>query len=493
MVAALIMVMAALAMGNSGTRADGSTSAVAYGDVSLSGGYQAGHFVDIWDLTASDMTLEFTYDGNGLVDDSGAHAWSELGVRACGYGDFNPTYGYEGAGVWLATDYDWTANTFDPDPQGAPTLDGDDKLILQKGGGMGEGAYNLPSTPPNPGANHAVWFDRDGVDQWQALMWGAIDGVTYNTGGYYDVVIALHATSDSSAEAYMTINGEPQGFYDPAWHSGPADLMPAGMTFTGDMMHLQVFYGLYGYGATHSVAFNDIVVTGNHDTYTLAFDGLSDSIVLADTDAKLKVRVTDSDGDPEPGVTVKFADGPDVTFTPTSAVTDDDGHAEVLARSSVSQVVTIQASICNSYTATWVLVICEPGGMTASGGWYYPLDDSGAAMPGTASFGFIAKYLKGSPQGNIEFQYQAGDINLKSTEITWLAVSKTLASFKGVARLNGVDGFYFMVKAKDFGEPGVGTDVFMIWIWDGNPDLPETQLVHHSSNVLAGGNIIIKT
>jgi hypothetical protein len=81
-------------------------------------------------------------------------------------------------------------------------------------------------------ANHAIWFDCDGVDPWQAQMWGAIEGVTYSTGGTYDVVITLHATSDTTGEATMTINGEPQGFYDPGWHPGLADLMPAGMTFT---------------------------------------------------------------------------------------------------------------------------------------------------------------------------------------------------------------------------------------------------------------------
>lgn len=235
-----------------------------YGDVALSGGFDANHFGEIWDLTACDMTINFTYDGNGLVDDFGgdAHAWAEFGLRAHGYGDFNPTWMVEGAGVWLATDYHWAADTFDPDPLSAPTLDLDDKLILQKGGGQGEGDYDLPSAPPNPWANHAVWFDRDGVDQWQAQMWGAIDGVTYNTGGTYDIVITLHADTDTSGTAYMTINGEPQGFYVPGWHSGPADLMPAGMTFSGDMKHMQVFYGLYGYGATHSVAFKDISVTG---------------------------------------------------------------------------------------------------------------------------------------------------------------------------------------------------------------------------------------
>jgi len=34
------------------------------------------------------------------------------------------------------------------------------------------------------------------------------------------------------------------------------------MTFTGDMKSMQVFYGLYGYGAIQSVSFRDITVTG---------------------------------------------------------------------------------------------------------------------------------------------------------------------------------------------------------------------------------------
>jgi hypothetical protein len=362
-----------------------------YPDITLSGGYQKGHFDDVWDLTAGDITLSFTYDGNGLVDDAGAHAWAELGVRSLGSRavDFNPYWRYTywektthllagqttyagdvvvsgdgatlsvkydpapgcllmethlhvadalaaipqtkkgnpipgqfefktehvppateftysidasrwlptmdlyiaahavvkcngrtetawadgpgfgganwatyfmykplqqaGSGVWLATDYDWTANTFDPDPAGFPTLDMDDKLILQRQGGQGEGAYNLPSTPPAPGNNHRVWWDRDGVDPWQ-------NPATANTGGIYQVVITLHATSATTGTAYINIRGLDQGFEtDGNWST--IELTPAGMTFTGDMMHLQVFYGMYGYGATHSVTFSNTLVT----------------------------------------------------------------------------------------------------------------------------------------------------------------------------------------------------------------------------------------
>jgi hypothetical protein len=232
-----------------------------YGDVSLSGGYEAGNFPNVWDLTACDLTLTATVDLNGMVDNAGAHAWSEFGVRQVGSGNFNPTWDVEGAGVWLATDYDWTVNTFDPDPPGSPTLDLDDKLILQKAGGHGEGDYNLPSIPPAPGNNHRVWFDRDGVDQWQAQSPLAVDGGTYNTGGTYDVVMSLHATDATSGTAYMTINGLAQGFEtDGNWNT--MELSPAGMTFTGDMAQMQVFYGLYGYGATHGVEFNSVTLDG---------------------------------------------------------------------------------------------------------------------------------------------------------------------------------------------------------------------------------------
>ncbi len=221
------------------------------GTVTVSGGYQAGHFDPIWDLTNSDITVSFTANLTGMQDLAGAHAWSELGIRQVGGSDFNPN----AKGVWLATDYDYAAGTFAPDPVGSPTLDMDDKLILQKQSGQGEGAYNLPGVPPTPGNNHRVWWDRDGVDPWQ-------NGETANTAGLYNVVMNFRATSATTGEAFMTINTLAQGFEtDGNWST--IELTPAGMTFTGDMTHMQVFYGLYGYGATHSATFADVTVTSD--------------------------------------------------------------------------------------------------------------------------------------------------------------------------------------------------------------------------------------
>ncbi|MFW6069315.1 MAG: post-COAP-1 domain-containing protein, partial [Chloroflexota bacterium] len=237
--------------------AQGNVQTVTYPDVQLNtDSTQAGHFPEIWDLTACDMTIQFTYDGNGLVDDFGssAHAWGKLGLRELGWGDVVPS----GVGVWLATDYHDAANTFDPDPN----QDLDDKLHLQKIAMQGEGDYNLPSPPPIPGDNHRFWFDRDGVNPFQAQHPLAVDGGTYNTGGVYDVAITLSATGATSGEAYMTVNGLQQGFeVDGNWQT--MELAPAGMTFSGQMAYMQLFYSLVHIGgATHSVEFRDITVTG---------------------------------------------------------------------------------------------------------------------------------------------------------------------------------------------------------------------------------------
>jgi len=80
--------------------------------------------------------------------------------------------------------------------------------------------------------------------------------------------MTLHADSATNGTAYMTINGLAQGFEtDGNWNT--IELTPAGMTFSGDMTRMQVFYGLYGYGAIHSVGFNNIQVTGCLATYTV--------------------------------------------------------------------------------------------------------------------------------------------------------------------------------------------------------------------------------
>jgi len=238
----------------------------------FSNGYvDSGNIDDIWDLTQGDLIIETKIILNELVDDYGgsAHAWSEIGIREICESNFNPGgYGVGGKGIWVSTDYDWNVNTFDPNADDNNNgiindneQDLDDKLILQKVGGHDESDYNLPAIPPNQWANHRLWFDRDGVDQWQAQNPLMVDGGTYNTEGIYKVRVVLHATTATIGTAYMYINDLSQGFEtDGNWNT--MELTPAGMTFIGNMKQMQVFYGLYGYGANHSMKFKNIHVTG---------------------------------------------------------------------------------------------------------------------------------------------------------------------------------------------------------------------------------------
>jgi hypothetical protein len=246
--------------------ADSQSKTMQLGDIALSGGFQAGNFPQVWDLTRCALQITATADMTGLVDTLGgdaAHAWSELGIRdLTTTSNFNPN----DKGIWLATDYDWAAGTFAPDPN----LDLDDKFLLQKKSGEGEGAYNLPSVPAVPGNNHRFWFDRDGVDQYQAQSPLAVDGGTYNTNGIYHMVLNLSSTGANTGAGYLGINGLSQGFeVDGNWDT--MELSPAGLTFAGDMTQMQIFYGIYGYGdnVTHKVNFTNISATGCLKTYSV--------------------------------------------------------------------------------------------------------------------------------------------------------------------------------------------------------------------------------
>jgi PKD repeat protein len=420
------------------------------------------------------MTISFTYDANGLVDDAGAHAWAEFGIRdTTTTSNFNPTWMVEGKGVWLATDYDWTVNTFDPDPVGAPTLDLDDKLILQKAGGHGEGDYNLPSAPPVPGNNHRVWWDRDGVDPWQ-------NDETANTGGLYNIIMTLHAVDATSGTAYLTIRNLNQGFEtDGNWNT--IELTPAGMTFTGDMKHMQVFYGLYGYGATHSVAFKNITIIGY----------LANRPPVADPNGPYLGAVGeeiqfDGSGSSDPDdVTLTYAwDFGDGSSGDGATPTHSYGEAGIY-----DVCLTVDDGFGGSASACTIAVVYDPAaGFVTGGGWImspagaYTADPS---LAGKATFGFVAKYKKGAnvPDGNTEFQFKAGDLNFKSTSYEWLVVAGTNAKFKGVGTINGEGSYKFMITADD-GSP----DKFRIQIWDAGNGLVYD---NGSQQSLGGGSIVI--
>ena len=149
----------------------------------------------------------------------------------------------------------------------------DDKLNLGAPGRYDEWSYDATGpdtlvTPPigDPWSNYGVWFDRDGVDQWQALMWGMINGKAYNTGGVYDVVITYHAINPTLGTMFATVNDLQTGFYV-AWKNAQPDYYPVGKSITGDLTTLQVFASIWGL----NVKVYDLTVTG----YLLAQEGMA--------------------------------------------------------------------------------------------------------------------------------------------------------------------------------------------------------------------------
>jgi hypothetical protein len=164
--------------------------------------------------------------------------------------------------------------------------------------------------------------------------------------------------------------------------------------------------------------------------------------------------------------------------------------------------VTITDRCGNRISDSIVVVVFDPAdGFTTGGGWFVP--DPASFINGIpvtdpiskANFGFIVKYVHGqsNPNGNLEFQYKAGSINLKSTSIDWMVISATKVRFKGLATINGTGQYTFKVTADDNGEPGTN-DTFKIEIWQGgNVDTENTLETpkHKAQGNLGGGNIQI--
>jgi len=141
-----------------------------------------------------------------------------------------------------------------------------------------------------------------------------------------------------------------------------------------------------------------------------------------------------------------------------------------------------------------IAVTYDPeSGFATGGGWFWSAQGNFVAEPeseGKANFGFIVKYKKGESDGNLEFQYHVGDVNLKSFDVTWLVLSDVSAKFQGEGTING-DGLYtFRVMAKDGDKAGGQPDEITIKIWEGTDT--EADPIYKALNVqLGGGNIIL--
>jgi len=127
---------------------------------------------------------------------------------------------------------------------------------------------------------------------------------------------------------------------------------------------------------------------------------------------------------------------------------------------------TVNDGVLDSDPVCTIAVVYDPSdGFVTGGGWI--MSPAGAYIPdpslsGKATFGFVSKYKKGTsvPEGNTEFQFQAGGFNFHSEIYEWLVVNKSgmNAQFKGSGMVNGAL------------DPNGNAYKFMLWAGDGSPD-----------------------
>jgi len=144
-----------------------------------------------------------------------------------------------------------------------------------------------------------------------------------------------------------------------------------------------------------------------------------------------------------------------------------------------SVVVTITdddtGSVSKPLDLFYIIVFDPSAGFVTGGGWIMSpagactLTTTCSTATGRANFGFVSKYQKGSntPDGQTEFQFQAGDINFHSSAYDYgsLVVSGYKAQYRGTGDINGVPGYKFVLTAYDGDvNGGGGVDKFRMKI-----------------------------
>jgi len=233
-----------------------------YDDLVLIGDV-SGLFNEVWDLTSCPLRIDFTYDGKGIINDLETQALIKFGV-------FDAS---NNSGVWLLADYSEIINTFNPDTSGNPLWDVDDVLFLQKTDGEDQSYYD-PAPVLGDSWIYPIYFDRDGVNTYQANNPLCIDGATYNTNGEYYVSLILNAVDDTHGFAYTTINGLTQGYITDVNPYPPLEALPEieiivddpDASFIGNWIPSTLVPGFYGDGYHYSV------MGSGSDVFTWGFD-----------------------------------------------------------------------------------------------------------------------------------------------------------------------------------------------------------------------------
>jgi hypothetical protein len=261
--------------------------------------------------------------------------------------------------------------------------------------------------------------------------------------------------------------------------------------------------------SNYNITYNTASFTIN--SVSIDASSTSTAIQLGTSIKPLTATVT-SGSTPVPNATVTFTVTNNGNITPitVTAVTDANGVATYSLPSAslavgLYQVIATTGSGCGQSIA-YFSVYDPNAGFVTGGGWINSPQGAYSAdlnLTGKANFGFNAQYKKGSqtPDGNTEFQFQAGNLNFKSTFYSQgsLVIAGAKAIFQGTGTINGTGTYNFMISAIDGSiSGGGGLDKFRIKIWtsggvvyDNNYGNADNADPSTPSTLLGGGSIVI--
>jgi hypothetical protein len=120
-----------------------------------------------------------------------------------------------------------------------------------------------------------------------------------------------------------------------------------------------------------------------------------------------------------------------------------------------------------------LVVIFDPnGGYVTGGGWIDSPPGAFVADPeltGKVNFGFVSKYFKNAlnPKGETEFDFRVADFRFNALNFDSLVVSGPRIQYTGFGKVNGGDGYRFILTAIDGqASGGGGVDKFRMKIWN---------------------------
>jgi hypothetical protein len=291
---------------------------------------------------------------------------------------------------------------------------------------------------------------------------------------------------NSDAVTSVTLNSD--GAVSGASTSGsPYSIVPSGAIG----VRLENYDISYKNGALTIVGITAVDASASSNTYSLS------------SSVKLSATISPAvDGVP---VTFTLDPGTGVTTSYTATTIAGVASTSVSGLSvNLYKVTAVAGSGCATSNAAYLTVYDPNAGFVTGGGWInspagaYSAD---VTLTGKANFGFNAQYKKGSqtPDGNTEFQFQAGNLNFKSTNYATgsLVIAGAKAIFQGTGTINGTGSYNFMISAIDGSiSGGGGVDKFRIKIQTAGGGVVYDNNVNASNNadpttVLGGGSIVI--